>query len=101
MNLICNAQLSMNAYDYVRMWIRDFVQRGGDVLKLPTSKTLQVTRDKMVPSGLTVTATEARFPLQVKAPISAMAIFKSSISPLSPGGVQPHRPEAVPEARHA
>ena len=65
MNLICNAQLSMNAYDYIRTWIRDYVRRGGDVLKLPTSKTLQVTRDKMVPSGLTVTATEARFPLQV------------------------------------
>ena len=45
-------------------------------MKLPTSKTLQVTRDKMVPSGLTVTATEARFPLQVKDPISAMATFK-------------------------
>ena len=63
-NLICNAQLSMNAYTYLRTWVRDYARRGGDLLKLPSSPTLQLTRDKMVPPGLTVTATEARFPLQ-------------------------------------
>ena len=63
-NLICNAQLSMNAYTYLRTWVRDYARRGGDLLKLPSSPTLQLTRDKMVPPGLTVTASEARFPLQ-------------------------------------
>ena len=54
----------MNAYTYLRTWVRDYARRGGDLLKLPSSPTLQLTRDKMVPPGLTVTATEARFPLQ-------------------------------------
>ena len=63
-NLICNAQLSMNGYSYLRTWIRDYARRGGDLLKLPSSPTLQLTRDKMVPPGLAVTASEASFPLQ-------------------------------------
>jgi hypothetical protein len=59
---ICN--LSLNGWDEMRCWIRDFDAKGGDLLRLPCAATLREYRPQLVPSGLLVTATTARVPIQ-------------------------------------
>ena len=63
-NCIDGANLSMNGWDFVRFWIKDYVSRGGDILKLPNSNRLRIYREEMVPKGLLCSATTARIPLQ-------------------------------------
>jgi hypothetical protein len=59
---ICN--LSMNGWDVLRLWARDYVARGGDLTKLPGSKVLNSYKMALVPSGLECTDTSASLPLQ-------------------------------------
>ena len=63
-NFICDGGISMNTWDKMVKWLPDFAKRGGNPLKLPCRKTLATYRDIMVPPGLEVTATSARYPLQ-------------------------------------
>lgn len=75
LNLISSADISMNKWDFLRLWIRDFIKRGGDILNLPCSKTLRSSKDKMVPSGLLVTSSSARIPLQSMFMHTAQRLF--------------------------
>ena len=63
-NAIDGMNISLNKWDFFRMWICDFIERGGDVTKLPCAKTLRIYREKMVAPGLLVSTTVARIPLQ-------------------------------------
>ena len=63
-NAIQLANLSMNSWDELRVWIRDYVARGGDILKLPCAATLREYRPALVPPGLLATATAGRVPVQ-------------------------------------
>ena len=63
-NAIKSCNMSMAAWDNLRLWIKDYNSRGGDVLNLPSSSSLRSYRDSMVPNGLLCSTTSARIPLQ-------------------------------------
>ena len=44
--------------------MRDYHERGGDLLQLPTAKSLIMTREKMIPPGMEATVTEAKVTMQ-------------------------------------
>ena len=52
-------------------------------MKLPCYKTLMTSRDQMVPSGLKVSATHARFPLQSVLNHTAERLAKRTEPPCS------------------
>ena len=51
-NGIKSCNLSMMAWDKLRLFLKDYHSLGGDLLKLPSSATLRTYRKCMVPSGL-------------------------------------------------
>ena len=54
----------MAVWDNLRLCLKDYSSRGGDVLNLPSSSSLRNYRHSMVPSGLLCSASSARIPLQ-------------------------------------
>ena len=65
MNIISEANISLAKWDSFRLWARDYHARGGDLLALPSRKTLAEYRDaNLVPPGLLCSATTTRLPMQ-------------------------------------
>ena len=62
-NGIKSCNLSMGSWDRLRLFLKDYHSRGGD-LHLPSSATLRTYRECMVPRGLLTSTTTARIPLQ-------------------------------------
>ena len=63
-NAIKSCNISMAAWDNLRLWLKDYNSRGRDVLNLPSSSSLRNYRQCMVPSGLLCSTSSARIPLQ-------------------------------------
>ena len=74
-NAIDGINISLNKWDFLRMWIRDYIERGGDISKLPCAKTLRIYREKMVAPGLIASTTVARVSLQ--------SVFKHTVERLA------------------
>lgn len=64
LNMIKDSGSSMNGWDVIRLGVRDIHRRGGDVINLPSRKTLLAYKRALIPKGLEVTATMARIPLK-------------------------------------
>ena len=61
-NGIKSCNLSMGSWDRLRLFLKDYHARSGD-LHLPSSATLRTYKECMVPSGLLSSTTTARIPL--------------------------------------
>ena len=64
LNLMNDVRLSVRDYKKVRLWIKDILQRGGNLNNMPSDEVLRDFKKDLVPEGLVATEKEARVKLQ-------------------------------------